>query len=90
MLALCLAAQAFTAPTAYVAQPAVRASPVQMMASEVPTRRAVMLSAASLLVTAPLAAQAKPEDYAGGCEFAPRYFSARTRGSFDGHTQPAL
>jgi len=35
------------------------------MTAEMPSRRAAMLSAASLLVV-PLAAQAKPEDYAGG------------------------
>lgn len=50
--------------TAHVAQPVMRSSPVEMVA-ELPSRRATMLSAASLLVL-PLAAQAKPEDYVGG------------------------
>lgn len=64
MLALSsLAVQAFSAPTVHVAQPVVRSSPVQMM--EMPSRRATLLTAASLLAV-PLAAQAKPEDYAGG------------------------
>ena len=71
MLALfASSAQGFTAPTAYVVQP-VRSSPVQMMAPEMPSRRAAILSAASLLAV-PFAAQAKPEDYVGGCEFSPR------------------
>ena len=39
MLALCIAAQAFSAPTVHVAQPMVRSSPVQMM--EMSSRRAV-------------------------------------------------
>lgn len=56
---------AFSAPTVHVAQqPAVRSSPVQM--AEMPSRRAALLSAAALVV--PLAAQAKPEDYVGGCK----------------------
>ena len=75
MLALCLAAQAFSSPTVHVAQPVVRSSPVQMMATEMPSRRAAVLSAASLLAL-PFAAEAKPEDYAGGCTFAPRHFHA--------------
>ena len=76
MLALCLASQAFSAPTVHVAQPVVRSSPVQMLAPEIPSRRAAVLSAASLLAF-PFAAHAKPEDYAGGCELAPRLFHAR-------------
>merc|ERR1719198_2217863 len=65
MLSLFVGANAFSAPTVHVAQPVVRSSPVQMMAEEMPSRRAAMLSAASLLAL-PLAAQAKPEDYVGG------------------------
>jgi len=64
MLALSFAAQAFSSPSVHVTQPVVSSSPVQMMA-EMPSRRATMLSAASLLAL-PLAAQAKPEDYVGG------------------------
>ena len=65
MLTLALAVQAFTAPTLMPQQQqaVVRSSMPQMM--EMPSRRAAVLSAASLLVV-PLAAQAKPEDYAGG------------------------
>ena len=68
MLAVSGAALAFSSPSLHVAQPSVRASAVQMTA-EMPSRRAAMFSAASLLAV-PFAAQAKPEDYAGGCEFA--------------------
>ena len=78
MLSLCLAAHAFNAPTVHVAQPVVRSSPMQMMQPEMPSRRAALLSAASLMAV-PFAAQAKPEDYAGGCEFAPRLFYARAQ-----------
>ena len=68
MLALNLATQSFSAPTVYAApQPVVRSTPVQMV--EMPSRRAALLSAVSVLAV-PLAAQAKPEDYVGGCEFA--------------------
>ena len=72
MLSLCLAAHAFNAPTVHVAQPVVRSTPVQMMA-DMPSRRAALLSGASLLAV-PFAVQAKPEDYVGGCAFAPRLF----------------
>ena len=65
MLSLCFASQAFSAPTVHLTQPVVvRSTPVQMM--DMPSRRAALLSAASLLV--PMAASAKPEDYFGGCE----------------------
>mmetsp|Transcript_20768 Transcript_20768/g.35554 ORF Transcript_20768/g.35554 Transcript_20768/m.35554 type:complete len:128 (+) Transcript_20768:52-435(+) len=66
MLALCLSANAFSAPTVQVKTPPVvaRASPMHMMAGETSSRRAI-LSAASLLAI-PFAAQAKPEDYVGG------------------------
>ena len=72
MLALSFAAQAFSAPTVHVVQPVARSSPLQMTA-EMPSRRAAVLSAASLLAV-PFAAQAKPEDYAGGCARPPRLF----------------
>ena len=75
MLALVLSAHAFNSPSVHVAQPVVRSSPVQMMAPELPSRRATLLSAASLLAL-PLAAQAKPEDYYGGCALGP-LFSTR-------------
>ena len=68
MLALCVAGGlAFSAPTVQVKTPPVvaRASPMHMMAGETSSRRAI-LSAASLLAI-PFAAQAKPEDYVGGC-----------------------
>lgn len=55
---------------AHAVQPVVRSSPVQMMAPEMSSRRAALLSAASLLAM-PLAAQAKPEDYYGGCACSP-------------------
>jgi hypothetical protein len=75
MLAVSFATQGFVAPTVHV-QPVARAN-VQMMAPEMPSRRAALLSAASVLAV-PFAAQAKPEDYAGGCAFSPRLFSMRT------------
>ena len=64
MLSLCLASQAFIAPTTLATQPVIRATPVQMI--EMPSRRATLFSAASLLAL-PFAVEAKPEDYAGGC-----------------------
>ena len=75
MLALVLSAHAFNSPSVHVAQPVVRASPVQMMEPELPSRRATLLSAASLLAL-PLAAQAKPEDYYGGCALGPLFSGA--------------
>jgi len=63
MLAVSFATQGFVAPTVHV-QPVARAN-VQMMAPEMPSRRAALLSAASVLAV-PFAVQAKPEDYAGG------------------------
>ena len=75
MLALCIAAHAFSAPTMSVTHMA-RSSPVQMKAVEMPSRRAAVLSAASLLMV-PLAAQAAPEDYVGGCMFCPTHFATR-------------
>ena len=78
MLSLFAATQSFSSPTVHVAQPVVRSSPMQMMQPEMPSRRAALLSAASLMAV-PFAAQAKPEDYAGGCEFAPRLFYARAQ-----------
>ena len=75
MLALCIAAHAFSAPTIPVTHMA-RSSPVQMKAMEMPSRRAAVLSAASLLMV-PLAAQAAPEDYVGGCMFCPTPFATR-------------
>ena len=74
MLALSLAAHAFNAPLVPVAQPIRVSAPVQMMAAEPQSRRSALLSAASLLAF-PLAAQAKPEDYFGGC--APPFFPAQ-------------
>ena len=46
--------------------------PVQMMA-EMPSRRAALLSGASLLAV-PFAVQAKPEDYVGGCALPHAFF----------------
>ena len=70
MLALYLAAHAFTVPTVPLSQSALRTTPVQMMAADMPSRRAAMLSAASLLALPIAAANAAPEDYAGGCALA--------------------
>ena len=80
MLAVCLATQSFSAPTAQVAQPVIRASayvlPVQM--AETPSRRAMLFSAAAFMAV-PLAAQANPEDYVGGCALASRRFELVSR-----------